>query len=98
MSDFSQVEGSWLACDGNWYPPQSLADWRREHLSDSTQSREETSEPIPVPSLAEVDSPGSSTSKVFRLVEFVGPNLDTRSDRDPPAPFWHVIQREHLQE
>ena len=65
MSDFSQVEGSWLACDGNWYPPQSLADWRREHLSDSTQSREETSEPIPVPSPAEVDSPGSSTSKVF---------------------------------
>ena len=59
MSDFSQVEGSWLACDGEWYPPQSLADWRREH-PDSIPSQGWRSEPMPVPSLAE---PGSSESR-----------------------------------
>ncbi len=65
MSDFSQVEGSWLACDGNWYPPQSLTDWRREHLSDSTQPQGDTSEPIPVPALTEPNAPESPTSKAF---------------------------------
>lgn len=62
MSDFNQGNGWWLACDGEWYPPQSLADWRREHLADSYQPHHEGFEPRPVPSVAEPEMPASSTS------------------------------------
>ncbi len=57
MSGFHQGNGWWLACDGEWYPPQSLADWRRDHLADSHPLEGEESGPRPVPSVTEPDMP-----------------------------------------
>lgn len=62
MGDFKQGNGWWLACDGEWYPPQPLADWRRDHLTDSEALHDEGSGPRPVPSTTESEMPPPFTS------------------------------------
>lgn len=62
MSDLDEGSGLWLAGDGEWYPPQPLADWRREHLTDSYPLHPERSEPRPVPSVTELEMPVPFTS------------------------------------
>lgn len=91
MSDFNEGSGWWLACDGEWYPPQSLADWRREHATVLDARQGMGSVPRPVPSTTELEMPAPFLSGAPGWWEHSDGIWDpgrspTVAERDPLVP------------